>query len=51
MNHATNPNLHEIINDDGKVVDVALRDIAAGEELTIDYHIFDLDAARKLGHV
>jgi SET domain-containing protein len=31
------------------VVTVALRDLAAGEELTCDYHAFDAEAPAKLG--
>lgn len=44
MNHATAPNLTEI---DG--CNVAVRDIAEGEELTCDYFLFDRDAPIKLG--
>jgi len=43
MNHASEPNLTEI---DG--CNLALRDIAAGEELTCDYFQFDRDAPVKL---
>ena len=38
MNHAADPNLG---SDDGDVTYHALRDIAAGEELTIDYRRMD----------
>jgi hypothetical protein len=41
MNHAFEPNCHDI---DGPYT-VAKRDIAAGEELTCDYRLFDLDSA------
>ncbi len=43
MNHADDPNLLEV---NGK--NVAARDIEAGEELTCDYTIFDLDYRQKL---
>ncbi len=45
MNHDENPNLLE--TPDG--LNVALRDIKAGEELTCDYTQFDKDASYKLG--
>ena len=45
MNHSDDPN----VLDDGGEFDVAARDIDAGEELTCNYHTFDLDAVRKLG--
>ncbi len=38
MNHSTSPNLQ---SDDGEVTYFALRDITAGEELTIDYRRMD----------
>jgi SET domain-containing protein len=38
MNHSAQPNLQ---SDDGEVTYYALRDIAAGEELTIDYRRMD----------
>ena len=44
MNHADDPNVGE----DADHNNVALRDIAAGEELTCNYYQFDLDGARKL---
>ena len=44
MNHSDDPNL---IDGNGDV-DVAARDIEPGEELTCNYYVFDLDAARKL---
>ena len=45
MNHSVDPN---VISLDG-IQDIAARDIAAGEELTCDYHAFDLEADAKLG--
>ena len=42
MNHADEPNL---IDGD---TNIAARDIPAGEELTCNYYVFDLDAHRKL---
>ncbi len=39
MNHSFQPNC-----DDSGTVTVALRDIAAGEELTCDYRLFEFDA-------
>lgn len=45
MNHDENPNLDE--TPDG--LNVANRDIKAGEELTCNYLQFDKDAASKLG--
>lgn len=41
MNHSTSPNC-----DDSGARTVAARDIAAGEELTCDYRIFDAESAR-----
>jgi SET domain-containing protein len=41
MNHSGAPNL---------VQNAACRDIEIGEELTVDYFSYDLDAGRKLGH-
>ena len=46
MNHSENPNLVEAGN--GNALNIALRDIKAGEELTCDYHAFDTDASLKL---
>lgn len=49
MNHSTDPNTAGVHEDNGiEGYDVALRDIAKGEELTCDYHAFDGDAVRKL---
>lgn len=46
MNHAAEPNLIEA-GANGEL-NVAARDIAAGEELTCNYFNFDLEAAAKL---
>ena len=51
MNHSETPNTGAIPGLAEPVVTVALRDIAAGEELTCDYRAFDGDAAWKLGRV
>jgi len=48
MNHSDTPNCSDIFLD-GVSVNVALRDIAAGEELTCNYYDFDLDVGGKLG--
>ena len=45
INHSTTPNLLDI--EDGQK-EVALRDIAVGEELTCDYYTFDLAVHEKL---
>ena len=47
MNHSTDPNTS--MHPDGTSENVALRDIAAGEELTCDYRGFDLEWRAKLG--
>jgi SET domain-containing protein len=49
MNHGSNPNTGAVSDAKLPVVTVALRDIAAGEELTCDYVAFDAEAAGKLG--
>lgn len=49
MNHAAPPNTGAARGATGPVTTVALRDIAAGEELTCDYGAFDADAEWKLG--
>ena len=51
MNHADAPNTGAGLQAGEPVVTVALRDIAAGEELTCDYHAFDADVAWKFGRV
>ncbi len=48
MNHASDPNTGAPVAA-RPLTTVALRDIAAGEEITCDYFTFDADAARKLG--
>lgn len=48
MNHAVPPNTGMPPGQPGALCTVALRDLAAGEELTCDYFAFDADAARKL---
>lgn len=49
MNHASPPNTGLPPDGIQTAVTVALRDLAAGEELTCDYYAFDGEAARKLG--
>jgi uncharacterized protein len=49
MNHAASPNTGAPPDAQAPTATVALRDIAAGEELTCDYFAFDADASRKLG--
>lgn len=46
MNHADQPNVIESGTE--RQENVAARDIEAGEELTCNYFLFDLDAERKL---
>jgi SET domain-containing protein len=48
MNHSSVPNTGLPQNAMPPFTTVALRDIAAGEELTCDYHAFDADAPWKL---
>ncbi|MBI1385657.1 MAG: SET domain-containing protein-lysine N-methyltransferase [Rhizobiales bacterium] len=49
MNHADDPNTGSVTTpDDSFGYDVALRDIAAGEEMTCDYREFDADIAAKM---
>ncbi len=48
MNHSPAPNTGLPEDATPPFTTVALRDIAAGEELTCDYHAFDADAAWKL---
>ncbi len=47
MNHSDDPNVG--MNPDGTSTNIALREIAAGEELTCDYRTFDADWKTKLG--
>jgi len=49
MNHSSPPNTGALPGTVKPVTTVALRDIAAGEELTCDYHAFDVTAVQKLG--
>jgi uncharacterized protein len=49
MNHSPTPNTGAPPLAPPPVQTVAVRDIAAGEELTCNYFDFDADAARKLG--
>jgi uncharacterized protein len=49
MNHSPTPNTGMAPDAAPADTTVALRDIAAGEELTCDYFAFDADAPRKLG--
>lgn len=48
MNHAAMPNTGAPAGAQHPITTVALRDIAAGEEITCDYYAFDADAAWKL---
>jgi hypothetical protein len=49
MNHAAAPNTGAPPEATPPVTTVALRDLAAGEELTCDYYAFDAGASQKLG--
>ena len=49
MNHSRTPNTGALPDAPLPVTTLALRDIAAGEELTCDYFAFDAEAATKLG--
>jgi uncharacterized protein len=46
VNHSETPNIATDYAQDAHGLDVALRDIAAGEELTMDYGGFEEDVAR-----
>ena len=48
FNHSEAPNTIDMPGPEGRTL--AARDIAAGEELTCDYHLFDADAHEKLAH-
>lgn len=48
MNHAEEPNTGAPAGVQPPVTTIALRDIAAGEELTCDYFAFDAEAHSKL---
>ena len=43
FNHTETPNCIDFYSDEDQDITVALRDIFAGEELTCDYALFDLD--------
>ena len=45
MNHSDHPNLFDT---EDNLQEIAVRDIPVGEELTCNYHTFDLHAAKKL---
>ncbi|MEI7732043.1 MAG: SET domain-containing protein [Verrucomicrobiota bacterium] len=49
MNHASQPNTGALPEAALAITTVALREIAAGEEITCDYYAFDAKAAAKLG--
>lgn len=49
MNHSATPNTGAARDAMPPVTTIALRDIAAGEELTCDYYEFDAEAKAKLG--
>jgi hypothetical protein len=49
MNHAAEPNTGAPSGVAEPILTVALRDIAAGEEMTCDYYAFDGAAEKKLG--
>ncbi len=49
MNHSASPNTGAQLGGAQPVTTVALRDIAAGEEITCDYFAFDAEASGKLG--
>ncbi len=51
INHSTNPNTGAPPSAEPPVVTVALRDIAAGEEITCNYYDPDADTRWKLGLV
>jgi SET domain-containing protein len=47
MNHSDEPNLFDT---EDNLREIAIRDIAVGEELTCNYYKFDLHAAEKLSN-
>lgn len=51
INHSPTPNTGAPANAKNPVVTVALRDIAAGEEITCNYFDYDADTSWKLGLV
>ncbi len=48
MNHSDTPNLGEA--GEKNELNIALRDIEPGEELTVDYRLFDADSSVKFNH-
>ena len=46
INHSCEPNC-ETEDDDERIFVVAIRDIAAGEELTYEYHLYDSDESEQ----
>ncbi|HMO63866.1 MAG TPA: SET domain-containing protein [Verrucomicrobiota bacterium] len=51
MNHSGTPNTGVPPGAGEPETTIALRDLAAGEELTCDYRVFDAAAAEKLGEL
>ena len=51
INHSAHPNTGAPPAATGAITTVALRDIAAGEEITCNYYHYDADTAWKLGAV
>jgi SET domain-containing protein len=51
INHSTKPNTGASSEAKPPITTVALRDVAAGEEITCDYFSYDADASWKLGRV
>lgn len=51
FNHADHPNTRSVVTAAGDEVDIAIRDISCGEELTCDYRLFDRDWRSKLGRI
>jgi SET domain-containing protein len=51
INHSPSPNTGALPDAKSPVVTVALRDVAAGEELTCNYYDYDADTPWKLGLV
>ena len=47
LNHASEPNLVQDLTEGGHGVDRAARDIAVGEELTVDYGTFETTWSRN----
>ena len=47
MNHCCEPNCETIEDPKGRIFVVALRDIAAGEELVYEYNLWDSDEATQ----